>query len=651
MNQQFLVVDASLINLLFEKVEVLGRGKDLIHGISSITYMLKKKKNNQNLDFTDDWGNHALQIYENLNLEVFETKVLQLQKAMTVYLNSYSTRIILIAKEQLNHTQYNLYVVYELKNINMDLKSLREFQTEGLNYDQARKFLIFLCQNYFLGAQYTNEFLDISPQNIFKTEDSYIISNFGITFAGTKFNRIYLPSTDPINKEKNPSKINIQYSYAFKAALLTLCLMTQIDSKDFFFDDGQFKEHVLDNLLYLILDKEDLKKNKDQNKYLNKDTKFILSIPKFFDTLIHTRQLDYNQQKNNNNGNPFTYVKSDRFLKYKYYKEFLVVLKKLLNVTNIQTRSIFVLLISQQDNILSAENPYSETIIHKYNYQNGTFIDKKLNGCGIIMYEEGDQTNRSNKRKIIQKCGKFMDGKEIDAYNIVNIHQTKFECTLYNLQCGLTFRYVNQELLYLTDQIVSPINQIGKSQKESIYYFKGEIKNGQFIKGVSYQLDKTIFEGQFLNNQPFQGKMTYPNQDVFEGIMEGFNKKKGYLITKKIRFEGEFQNDQIFKGLIEYRDGGIFYGQFQNGLKVKAGIYKYPYTQIQYQGLYVDDVRHGQGRFIDKSQENCTQEVIYNYGKCVTKINEYFSKALKEIQEKKKQQKNIKQLTTENDED
>lgn len=55
-------------------------------------------------------------------------------------------------------------------------------------------------------------------------------------------------------------------------------------------------------------------------------------------------------------------------------------------------------------------------------------------------------------------------------------------------------------MLYLTDQIVSPINPIGKSQKESIYYFKGEIKNGKFIKGVSYQLDKTIFEGKFLNN-------------------------------------------------------------------------------------------------------------------------------------------------------
>lgn len=42
------------------------------------------------------------------------------------------------------------------------------------------------------------------------------------------------------------------YSYAFKAALITLCQMTQIDSKDLFFDDGQFKEELLENLLILI---------------------------------------------------------------------------------------------------------------------------------------------------------------------------------------------------------------------------------------------------------------------------------------------------------------------------------------------------------------------------------------------------------------
>lgn len=41
-------------------------------------------------------------------------------------------------------------------------------------------------------------------------------------------------------------------------------------------------------------------------------------------------------------------------------------------------------------------------------------------------------------------------------------------------------------MLYLNDEIVSPINPIGKPKKESIYYFKGKIEKGELIKGLSY---------------------------------------------------------------------------------------------------------------------------------------------------------------------
>lgn len=90
-----------------------------------------------------------------------------------------------------------------------------------------------------------------------------------------------------------------------------------------------------------------------------------------------------------NHGKPFKYKKSERFLKYKYHdKIFLDIFRKLLNVTNIQSRSIFPQLISKPENILSVENPYNEVEESQYNFQNGTFCNKKLNGCGIISEEE-----------------------------------------------------------------------------------------------------------------------------------------------------------------------------------------------------------------------------------------------------------------------
>lgn len=51
---------------------------------------------------------------------------------------------------------------------------------------EAKGLLTFLCLNFQLQARYTNEFLDISPQNIFVCKNGeeiyYLISNFGLTY-------------------------------------------------------------------------------------------------------------------------------------------------------------------------------------------------------------------------------------------------------------------------------------------------------------------------------------------------------------------------------------------------------------------------------------------------------------------------------------
>lgn len=49
----------SLIYRLFEKDNIIGKGKDIIHGISSSIYKLKKN-NNVTSDFEGDLGKHAL---------------------------------------------------------------------------------------------------------------------------------------------------------------------------------------------------------------------------------------------------------------------------------------------------------------------------------------------------------------------------------------------------------------------------------------------------------------------------------------------------------------------------------------------------------------------------------------------------------------
>ena len=62
-----LVVDASYINKFYEQSSIIGKGRDLYFGISSINYLMSHKT---------EGGRFILQIYENLSFDLFRQKVL-----------------------------------------------------------------------------------------------------------------------------------------------------------------------------------------------------------------------------------------------------------------------------------------------------------------------------------------------------------------------------------------------------------------------------------------------------------------------------------------------------------------------------------------------------------------------------------------------
>jgi hypothetical protein len=104
----------------------------------------------------------------------------------------------------------------------------------------------FILIMIFLG-KYTYEFLDVNPANILINESNvphygkYVLTNFGLTFAGTKFFRRYLCPSDPFFSEGIAEKSvpNVIFTYSFQTAMVVLYFIFGINTNDFY-EDGRF---------------------------------------------------------------------------------------------------------------------------------------------------------------------------------------------------------------------------------------------------------------------------------------------------------------------------------------------------------------------------------------------------------------------------
>lgn len=211
------VVDASYVHRKYQQLGIIGKGKDYTLDITSSIYLLKERK--KIVGLLDDEENpnekkFALQVYHNLSPDFYRKKVQQLQMAMTEHVTNYATRIILLANRKINKGSYDLHVVYDVDDLldktlenEINDRKAQEDAKQIFSEEEAKKLLEFFVKNILVAGRYTFEFLDISPYNVFlntkklENYDDYVISNFALSFHGTKFFRRYQCLSDPFHNE------------------------------------------------------------------------------------------------------------------------------------------------------------------------------------------------------------------------------------------------------------------------------------------------------------------------------------------------------------------------------------------------------------------------------------------------------------------
>lgn len=66
----------------------------------------------------------------------------------------------------------------------------------------------------------------------------------------------------------------------------------------------------------------------------------------------------------------------------------------------------------------------------------------------------------------------------------------------------------------------------------------GSFEKGIKTQGIEYYKGKNDFNGEFIDNQPSKGIMTYTKDHFFEGTFENMQKKTGALYMSNLIFEG-----------------------------------------------------------------------------------------------------------------
>ena len=258
---------------------------------------------------------------------------------------------------------------------------------------------------------------------------------------------------------------------------------------------------------------------------------------------------------------------------------------------------------------------------------------KKLNGIKSELIAQHNEKIKSVEKNFISKLilkneKLFKDSnfennwRQYYNTNEMNEFEPKFNNdNLIKTDC-LVSKYKNEDCLYKGTLTIDSIQKYKNAQGKKLYNI-----NSLTGKGVLYLRNGKKYEGNFINGE-LNGWCRYINskgvcyeglfikgvlngkgeiikidenlrKHIYKGDIKNFKKEgKGKEKTNDFSYEGEFVNDMKHgNGKIFYNNNGDYYeGQFYNGAITGKGFYKWK-NQHTYFGDFVCGKMHGKGLY------------------------------------------------------
>ena len=211
----------------------------------------------------------------------------------------------------------------------------------------------------------------------------------------------------------------------------------------------------------------------------------------------------------------------------------------------LQNNDFYLGLISSQDNLPKKGFLYS----FEGNYYEGTFVNGKKDGKGIVIYKNGAKYEGELKN---------------------NLH-----------------------------------NGVGKLTQLDGEIFIGEWKEGKINgNGVRYHSNGDVYSGHYINNsRDGTGKYIFSNGDSYEGKWKNgkANGKGIYKFKNGNIYEGNFENNNFCgQGCFKNKKGEIYFGEFKNGVLDGEGII-ISKNKEKFIGTFQNGKKHGKGDLYNKN--------------------------------------------------
>ncbi|EGR33539.1 hypothetical protein IMG5_049990 [Ichthyophthirius multifiliis] len=251
-----LLIDHEIISRRYKHVGVLGKGRDFMYEVPSVIHMMQDKFNEKKV---------IMQIFPALNEEILKMKLYQLKQSNFDNYISNWIRIIGYTTKKQNKSTSDLIILYQVDGIIgptlENIISKHKKDNQSFSEQEILEYIYIMCES--MKVSQTSEYLDLSPVNIFvppentPTKAKYYISNCGLSFKGTKWDKKFYCPTDSF------FTVKISERNAHMATIIKIALFIMKAN----FQDGQKTnglQYYKDGFKYIGEFKQDKKQGKGQ---------------------------------------------------------------------------------------------------------------------------------------------------------------------------------------------------------------------------------------------------------------------------------------------------------------------------------------------------------------------------------------------------
>lgn len=262
-------IDYTVFRRRFQHECILSKGKDKYLEYPCLNHLVTNKL---------DGSKHVLQIFSSMPNEIFAKKLDHISKAAYNYFIPTTTRIIAHATRKNEDRSHDLFILYDFNENEMSLEEQirkQKEQNKPFAENELYEVLYTLLDSTFMCGRLSNEFIDISPHNVFyhsKDEHyKYRISNLSASLPKKLEKKFFSPS-DRFYTAKLTEKNSDMLCRAllFQIGMIILYMATLEEPNDLYTESNNIKEDLLAKRL------ESLKNNKGFSEKLHQILSLIL---------------------------------------------------------------------------------------------------------------------------------------------------------------------------------------------------------------------------------------------------------------------------------------------------------------------------------------------------------------------------------------